>query len=396
MRSKQNGGFYLYIPMVLTAAFLMGCLGVALVFVRENVGGLTVGASVSQSDGAGREQVIRRSAVRESGSLRYRMVSASDVYTLRPVSSAPEELPAASQTASSDAVSSDAVSSDAVSSDAVSSDAVSPDAVSSDAVSSDAVSPDAVSSDAVSPDAVSSDAVSPDTVSSDAKPQTLSLPNDHYINFIPPKEDHVAYLTFDDGPSIYTDEILNILDYYNVKATFFVVYHKNMEAQYKAIVDRGHTIALHTYSHKYNKVYRSEAAFFNELNMISNYIYSLTGVRSKIIRFPGGSSNTVSNHYCQDIMQKLKKSVPARGYVYHDWNVDSTDAEGVNRDPAKLLANVQKNLTVYRKPDILMHDSGEEKRTTVEALPAIIEYIYSQGYKMERLTLDSYAVHHNW
>ena len=95
-------------------------------------------------------------------------------------------------------------------------------------------------------------------------------------------------------------------------------------------------------------------------------------------------------------MDRLKKSVPARGFVYHDWNVDSCDAEAYNMAPEKLLANVQKSLTKYRKPDILMHDAGESKRTTVEALPAIIEYVYSQGYSMEGLQLDSYAVHHNW
>ena len=242
------------------------------------------------------------------------------------------------------------------------------------------------------------DAAAPaQTVSSeeDTTPQ-LKLPNEHYINFIPPKDGYVAYLTFDDGPSSNTEDILDILDYYNVKATFFVIYHKDMEEQYKAIVDRGHTIALHTYTHDYSKVYRSETAFFNEITRISDYVYSVTGVRTRIIRFPGGSSNTVSNHYSRDLMQTLKVSVPQKGYVYHDWNVDTEDAAHNNLAPEKILENVKNSLTKYRKPDILMHDAGETKRTTVEALPEMIEYIYSQGYRMERLEIDSYAVHHNW
>ncbi len=370
---KQEAGVYLYIPMVLTVAFLIGCFSVSLAAVRRNVSGLTADVSVSQSDRADGRGTVRRSALKESEGLRYRMVSAADVYELRPRQAAPSEKDSASSTENASAATTNATS-------------ATTNATSTTEEKNTATEAETT---ATEPETVSTQPAEPEK-------EVLVLPNDHYINFIPPKEDHVAYLTFDDGPSEYTEEILDILDYYDVKATFFVIYHKDMADKYKAIVDRGHTIALHTYTHNYKKVYRSEKAFFNELTSISDYIYSVTGVRTKIIRFPGGSSNTVSNYYCRDIMKTLKKSVPARGYVYHDWNVDSGDAAATNLAPEKLLANVQARLNKYRKPDILMHDTGASKRTTVDTLPAIIEYIYSQGYTMDKLTLDSYAVHHDW
>lgn len=205
----------------------------------------------------------------------------------------------------------------------------------------------------------------------------------------------VAYLTFDDGPSENTEKILDILDEYDVKATFFVIYHKNMESKYREIVERGHTIALHSYTHNYRKVYASEEAYFDDLTKIHDYVYDVTGVDSRIIRFPGGSSNTISNKYCKGIMDKLKVDVTERGYIYHDWNVDSTDASGNNRDPEVLLNNVKARLTKNRKSNILMHDTGKMKQTTVQALPSIIEYVRSQGYEMERLTEDSKVIQHH-
>ena len=210
-------------------------------------------------------------------------------------------------------------------------------------------------------------------------------------------DEKIAYLTFDDGPSINTEKLLDILDKYNVKATFFVIYHKNMEKKYKAIAERGHTIALHSYTHSYSKIYKSEKAYYNDLNKIHDYVQKVTGVDSKIIRFPGGSSNTVSNKYSKNIMKTLKKSVTEKGYVYHDWNIDSTDASGINRDPDLLVEKVKAGLE-KKKPvvDILMHDTGKSKTTTVEALPRIIEAVQAQGYKIEPLTIDSEPIQHNW
>ncbi len=210
-------------------------------------------------------------------------------------------------------------------------------------------------------------------------------------------DEKIAYLTFDDGPSINTEKLLDILDEYDVKATFFVIYHKNMEKKYKAIVDRGHTIALHSYTHTYSKIYKTEKGYYEDLDKIHDYIEKVTGVDSHIIRFPGGSSNTVSRKYNKNIMKVLKQSVTEKGYVFHDWNIDSTDASGINRDPDLLVEKVKAGLK-KKKPvvDILMHDTGKSKNTTVEALPRIIEAVKAQGYRIEPLTMDSEPIQHKW
>ena len=204
----------------------------------------------------------------------------------------------------------------------------------------------------------------------------------------------VAYLTFDDGPSINTIKILDILDKYNVKATFFVIYHGNMKSRYQEIVKRGHTIALHSYTHEYSKIYKSEKDYYSDLNKIGDYVKKTTGVDSKIIRFPGGSSNTVSNKYNKGIMRTLKSSVAKKGYYYHDWNVSSGDASGRNVKTSKIISNVKSGIGKKKVINVLMHDTGKSKMTTVEALPTIIEYIRSQGYSFEALTEDSVLIQH--
>jgi Predicted xylanase/chitin deacetylase len=372
-KKQQDSGFSFYIPLVLITAFMLGCLSVSLISVRENVMQITYSGSVSASDASKNHISVRKSPVMDDAGLKYRMVSASDLNIRKDENvKKTEAVPTSSDN-----------------------DLTSADDFPSSVDLDDSSKAETAANVIASQETVSSASSAPE-VSEEPEAIHLELPNDRYINFTPHREGYVAYLTFDDGPSEYTEDILDILDYYNVKATFFVMYHKDMADKYKAIVDRGHTIALHTYTHDYKKVYRSETAFFNEISRIQTYVYRVTGKKSRILRFPGGSSNTVSRHYCEGIMDTLKKSVPARGFVYHDWNVDSCDAEAYNMAPEKLLANVQKSLTKYRKPDILMHDAGASKRTTVEALPMIIEYIYSKGYSMEGLQLDSYAVHHDW
>ncbi len=207
-------------------------------------------------------------------------------------------------------------------------------------------------------------------------------------------DEKVAYLTFDDGPSVNTEKILDILDRYDVKATFFVIYHKKMESKYQAIVERGHTIALHSYTHSYRKIYASEKAYFEDLEKIHDYVEKVTGVDSRIIRFPGGSSNTISNKYHKGIMKDLKEDVTEKGFIYHDWNVDSTDASGINRDPELLIEKVKTGIKKKKVINILMHDTGKSKVTTVEALPDIIEYVLSQGYQIEPLTEESDVIQH--
>lgn len=205
-----------------------------------------------------------------------------------------------------------------------------------------------------------------------------------------PSTGKTVYLTFDDGPSSYTPQILDTLDKYGVKATFFVKNGGKYNYVMKDIVNRGHSIGLHTYSHDYAKIYKSDTAYFNDLNKISDLVFEQTGVRTKIMRFPGGASNTVSRKHSRGIMSRISKSVKQQGYVYFDWNCSNGDADGAN--------TVQKQLNFcsqYSKSAstviVLMHDT---KKTTRDALPKIIEYYKSCGFKFGVITTSTPPIQH--
>ena len=203
-------------------------------------------------------------------------------------------------------------------------------------------------------------------------------------------DEKVVYLTLDDGPSQNTQKVLDILDKYNAKATFFVT---GAMPEYKDMVkkayDKGHTIGMHTYSHDYAKVYASVDSYFQDLDQVAQIVKEEIGYVPCFIRFPGGSSNTISASYCKGIMSTLTKEVQARGYQYYDWNGSSGD--GAVRTTEQLVAQA----TSFHDNNIILlsHDSAA-KDTTVEALPQIIEYYQSQGYVFKALDLDSYVAHH--
>lgn len=203
----------------------------------------------------------------------------------------------------------------------------------------------------------------------------------------------VIYLTFDDGPNnSTTTDILNTLKKYDVKATFFVAsINGGSDSQIKREFDEGHLIALHTWSHEYSDIYRSEEAYFNDLNKISDRVEKITGKKSMFVRFPGGSSNTVSRHYSTGIMSRLASSVEAKGYSYFDWNLDSTDAGCGNNCTADVVySHVVNGLSKSHGNVVLMHDI---KKHTRDALARIIEYGKNNGYTFK--TLDSSVVCHH-
>lgn len=205
-----------------------------------------------------------------------------------------------------------------------------------------------------------------------------------------PSTGKTVYLTFDDGPSRYTPEILDVLDKYGVKATFFVI-NGRYNSTMKDIVDRGHQIGLHTYSHDYKKIYSSDTAYFNDLQKIHDVVLKETGVDCSIIRFPGGSSNTVSRNYSKGIMSRITKAVGEKGYVYFDWNCSNGDADGANTVQKQLNYCSQFPKSASRII-VLMHDT---KKTTLEALPKIIEYYQSCGMTFDILTPFTTPIHHN-
>ena len=201
----------------------------------------------------------------------------------------------------------------------------------------------------------------------------------------------ILYMTFDDGPSERTTEILDILDRYNAKATFFVINAGSYNYLYKEIVDRGHSIGLHSYTHDFN-IYSSTDAFFNDLQMISDAVYEVTGIRTKLMRFAGGSSNTLSGKYCEGIMTVLTQMVEERGYVYFDWNYANNDATGQTLTAYQMQQAAARGLGEDRVV-MLMHDASW-KHTTVEALPGIIEMYQEAGYRCLALNENSYTAHH--
>jgi peptidoglycan/xylan/chitin deacetylase (PgdA/CDA1 family) len=200
-----------------------------------------------------------------------------------------------------------------------------------------------------------------------------------------------VYLTFDDGPGENSNNILDILDDYNVKATFFVV-GEDVETYgdvYRRIVNDGHTIGMHSYSHNYSKIYQSADAFAEDYNKIHSLILDTTGVDTKYYRFPGGSSNKVSNTSMSTFIKFLNEN----GIVYYDWNVASGDATSQAFTADELVDNVMSDVVKYKTSVVLLHDQSN-KTTTVEALPRLIEALNEAGAMILPITDDTTIIQH--
>jgi peptidoglycan/xylan/chitin deacetylase (PgdA/CDA1 family) len=199
-------------------------------------------------------------------------------------------------------------------------------------------------------------------------------------------DEKVCYLTFDDGPNPdITASILDTLKKYDAKATFFVVYRDSKEdrALYRRIVEEGHTIGIHSASHKYNKIYKSVDAYLDDFDRISRQIEESTGVKPEIFRFPGGSVN----EYNKQIYQELIAEMIRRGYTYYDWNVSSGDAGGSGVTASAIVDNCLNSGTSSNKKIVLMHD-GSGHKNTVAALPRVIKGLEEQGYALKALNKE--------
>lgn len=200
----------------------------------------------------------------------------------------------------------------------------------------------------------------------------------------------VAYLTFDDGPSAYTARLLDVLDAYGVKATFFVT---GQNLDYVDMIgeayDRGHTIALHTYSHDYS-IYSSAEDYYEDLQKIQDIVVEQTGQEATIVRFPGGTANTTSKKHCVGIMSFLKEDLPKNGYYICDWNVSSGDGGGAH-DEETVINNVTTTVAGVRRAIILQHDT---QSFSVDAVDDLIQVLRSQGYLLLPLTESSDMVEH--
>ncbi len=206
------------------------------------------------------------------------------------------------------------------------------------------------------------------------------------------EEKRQVYLTFDDGPSKNTDRILDILKEYDVKATFFVVGKTDASSvrAYKRIVEEGHTLGMHSYSHNYQELYGSLQSFSKDLAKLQEYLYDLTGVWSRYYRFPGGSSNTVSATDMQILIRYLNEN----GICYYDWNVASGDAVSSKLSAEVITQNCMTQIEGKKECMILFHDASD-KGSTVDALPMLIEQLQSmEDTEILPVTDDTHPVQH--
>lgn len=205
-------------------------------------------------------------------------------------------------------------------------------------------------------------------------------------------ETKYAYLTFDDGPSENTIKILDFLKANQIRATFFVIGKNNMDDIYKRIVEEGHTLAIHSNTHDYKGIYQSVDSFMDDINTLSNHLEEITGVRPTIMRFPGGSNNTVSNRYGgEDLMEQIIETVNEAGYTYFDWNVDSMDASASHQDKNVIINSVLNGAANKKEAIILMHDAAA-KTTTVDALPQIVAGLREKGFVFGKITEETTAI----
>lgn len=195
-----------------------------------------------------------------------------------------------------------------------------------------------------------------------------------------PENQKVIYLTFDDGPSEYTETLLDVLAEYDAKATFFIT---NGDEEFHDMIGRayteGHTIGVHSFSHDVSEVYSSTKAFYDDLQWIQNLAVTQTGVVPNIMRFPYGAGNTISESYEKGIMSDLTSTIHLHNYTYCDWNVNSDDC-GEAQTEAEVIANVIsgiQNLEDGESPIVLMYDVNAH---TVEAVDDIVEWGLANGY----------------
>lgn len=201
-----------------------------------------------------------------------------------------------------------------------------------------------------------------------------------------------VYLTFDDGPSSLTPQILDILKEKNIQATFFIIYNDSVESQalYKRMLNEGHTIGVHCTVHQYETLYQSPESYLNDFAQTATMLEQATGVKPELFRFPGGSINT----YNKAAYQPISAEMVRRGYTFYDWNVSSDDATSTTTE-AQIYNNVINGVHKYNKSIVLMHDAGN-KFDTLSALPDIIDTLSSEGYSFYSLNKDVRPVTFNY
>lgn len=196
----------------------------------------------------------------------------------------------------------------------------------------------------------------------------------------------VCYLTFDDGPSGHTEQILDTLDEYGIKATWFVIGDTGHLDKVNEIWDRGNQIGLHSYNHDYEFIYADPANFVTDINKIGSAVNGYLGFTPTLIRYPGGSVNG----YNTGRASSFKQAAVNQGWHYFDWNVSIGDSTQPPAPVEALVENIKREAEGCNSVCVLMHDS-DFKPTTPDALPQIIEYFKSEGYTFDVLVADSFG-----
>lgn len=204
----------------------------------------------------------------------------------------------------------------------------------------------------------------------------------------------MIFLTFDDGPSEkVTPVVLDTLKRNNIRATFFINdYSADKQHLIDRIMNEGHTLAVHGTSHNYAEIYKDTASCVANITTLRDKIFSATGYLTNVMRFPGGSSNTISKNYSRGVVSASAKQLVAEGWRYFDWNVDSGDADG-SMSRNYIINNTVNQLKKGRANVVLMHDYYT-KATTAEALQSIIDYGLQNGFTFEAINPSTPDVRH--
>lgn len=238
-------------------------------------------------------------------------------------------------------------------------------------------------------DTDSGDSDNDSTSDTDGNSFDNAYPNLYAEGCAPEDAKKVVYLTFDDGPSNLTPQVLDLLDRYNAKATFFVVQKSNEDCEeyLSEIVKRGHTLGLHSYSHNYGLIYSSKDAFLSDYEKVYDWVVETTGYTPSLFRFPGGSNNG-SSYVVNGIIDEMEE----RGFQYFDWNVSSGDGSELTTTE-NIIDNICSNIGNVDNPVVLMHD-GRGKHATLAALPSVLEYLNNAGYEFLPLDKSVEPVHY--
>ncbi len=201
-----------------------------------------------------------------------------------------------------------------------------------------------------------------------------------------------VYLTFDDGPGSRTEEILDILNENEIKATFFVTGKAGDEAEkiYKKIVKDGHTLGMHSYSHIYDEIYESKESFSKDFKKLYNYLHDVTGYEPQWYRFPGGSTS----EHIQLPLETFTDVLESSNVRYMDWNVISPDISNPSAKKEQIASGIAESVSQFDTSVVLLYDSAD-RPATLKALPLIIEKLKKENYELLPLDDDTSLVRHN-